>query len=61
MLSSDQGKFLSIKNLDPDCKWFYRSYESDYPLRALIVPRVHNFIGGGEYPTSHIACTNTLR
>ena len=30
--SSDQGKFSSIKNLDPGRKWFYRPYESDYPL-----------------------------
>ena len=27
--SSDQGKFFSIKNLDPGRRWFYRSYESD--------------------------------
>ena len=32
MQSSDQGKFLSIKNLDLSRGWFYRSYKSDYPL-----------------------------
>ena len=30
--SSDQSKFSSIKILDPSHKWFYRPYESDYPL-----------------------------
>ena len=30
--SNDQGKFLCIKNLDPGRGWFYRYYESDYPL-----------------------------
>ena len=26
---------MSIKNLDPSRGWFYRSYESDYPLSFL--------------------------
>ena len=30
--SRDHSKFLLIKNLDPGCKWFYRSYKSDYSL-----------------------------
>jgi len=35
--SSDQDKFLSIKILDPSCKWFYGLYESDYPLSLLLL------------------------
>ena len=29
--------------------------------KSLLHPKVHNFRGGGEYSTSHIACTSTLR
>ena len=32
MRSRDQGKFWSIKNLDPGRGWFYSPYESDYPM-----------------------------
>ena len=28
-------------------------------LTTIVRPRVHNFIGGGEYPTSHIAYKHT--
>ena len=31
--SSDQGEYLLIKNFDPGRGWFYRYYESDYPLK----------------------------
>ena len=34
MRSRDQGKFSSIKNLDPGRGWFYSPYESDHPLKG---------------------------
>ena len=36
MRSRDQGKFWSIKNLDPGRGWFYSPYKSDLPLQYSV-------------------------
>ena len=51
--SSDQGEYLLIKNFDPGRGWFYRYYESDYPLLnvtytminlVVVDPRLHSMV-----------------